>query len=114
MRYTHYFVIMRNPHYSNLQLMYHLVQVVAMKLRKNDLGDKNVIGLKIISIRKKRKIKQKDFLAKLHVQGLEISPTMLSRIEGQHRLVHDYEVVEIAKALGVTPNDLLMDEPKAL
>lgn len=82
-----------------------------MKLRKNDLGDKNVIGSKIITIRRKRKIKQKDFLAKLHLLGLEISPTMLSRIEGQHRLVHDYEVIAFAKALGVTPNELLSDEP---
>ena len=85
-----------------------------MRQRKNDLGNKNVIGSKITAIRKKRKIKQKDFLAKLHVLGLGISPTMLSRIEGQHRLVHDYEVVKIAKALGVTPNDLLLDEPEAL
>jgi len=78
-----------------------------MKLRSKELGDKNIVGSNIISIRRKLGIKQKEYLARLHVLELDISPTMLSRIEGQHRLVHDFEVVALAKALGVTPNDLL-------
>ena len=78
-----------------------------MKPRKVSLGSKNIVGSKVVEIRRKRKIKQKDFLAHLQVLGLDISPTSLSRLEGQHRLVQDFEIVILAKALGVTTDELL-------
>ena len=78
-----------------------------MKQRKNPPGDKNIIGVKVVAIRKDRGIKQKDFLAQLQVLGMDISATSLSRLEGQYRLVQDYEVVIIAKALGVDVKELL-------
>jgi len=80
-----------------------------MKLRKDKLGNKNIIGSKIVKIRNARGIKQKDFLAQLQVLGLDISATSLSRIEGQHRLVQDFEVVILAQALGLTTDELLGD-----
>jgi hypothetical protein len=52
-------------------------------------------------------MKQKEFLARLQTAGLEISPTSLSRLEGQYRLVQDYEIVAIAKALDVSVRELL-------
>jgi len=63
-----------------------------------------------VAIRKEKGIKQKDFLAKLQTLGLDISPTSLSRLEGQYRLVQDYEVVAIAKALGISVGELLGEE----
>lgn len=39
--------------------------------------------------------------------GMDISGTSLSRLEGQQRLVQDYEVVILAKALNVTVTYLL-------
>ena len=78
-----------------------------MKPRSGEPGTKNIVGLKVFEIRKKRNIKQKDFLAQLQVLGMDISATGLSRIEGQYRLVQDFEVVFLAKALGVTTKDLL-------
>jgi len=78
-----------------------------MKPRSVPKGDKNIIGTKVLKIRTERKIKQKDFLAQLQVLGMDISATSLSRLEGQHRLVQDTEVVILAKALGITPNYLL-------
>jgi hypothetical protein len=39
--------------------------------------------------------------------GLDISPTSLSRLEGQYRLVQDYEIVAIAKALDISVEELL-------
>lgn len=78
-----------------------------MKPRQNPPGDKNIIGAKVVAIRKERGIKQKDFLAQLQVLGMDISATSLSRLEGQYRLVQDYEVVILAKALGVEITDLL-------
>ena len=78
-----------------------------MKPRYKEIGTKNIVGLKVVAIRRKRKIKQKDFLAQLQTLGMDISATSLSRLEGQHRLVQDYEVVILAKALGVTIGELL-------
>lgn len=83
-----------------------------MKPRKDVPGDKNIIGVKVVSIRKAKKIKQKDFLAKLQTLGMDVSPTSLSRLEGQYRLVQDYEVVIIAKALEISVEELLCGELK--
>lgn len=62
---------------------------------------------KIASIRKARHIKQKDFLARLQTLGMDVSATSLSRLEGEHRLVQDYEVVILAKALDIPVEELL-------
>jgi transcriptional regulator with XRE-family HTH domain len=78
-----------------------------MKPRSNNPGDKNIVGSKVVAIRMKRGIKQKDFLAQLQVLGMDISATSLSRLEGQYRLVQDTEVVILSKALGVDYKDLL-------
>jgi len=78
-----------------------------MKPRRELPGDKNIIGSKVVAIRKAKHIKQKDFLAKLQTMGMDISATSLSRLEGQHRLVQDYEVVILAKALGISVEELL-------
>ena len=82
-----------------------------MKSRRKPLGAKNIIGAKVIAIRNERGVKQKDFLAQLQVLGMDISATSLSRLEGQYRLVQDYEVVIIAKALGIDVRELLGIEP---
>jgi len=78
-----------------------------MKLRKCEAGTKNIVGSKVVAYRKKLGLKQKDFLARLQVLGLDLSPTSLSRLEGQHRLVQDFEVRALAKALNVTADELL-------
>lgn len=81
-----------------------------MKHRKDPPGDKNIIGSRVIAIRKARKMKQKEFLARLQTLGLDLSPTSLSRLEGQDRLVQDFEVLIIAKALEITVGNLLGEE----
>jgi transcriptional regulator with XRE-family HTH domain len=80
-----------------------------MKQRSNELGNKNIIGAKVVAYRKERGIKQKDFLAQLQVLGLDISATSLSRLEGQHRLVQDFEVVVLSRVLNVTADELLSE-----
>ncbi|OUS75707.1 transcriptional regulator [Paenibacillus sp. MY03] len=81
-----------------------------MKHRKDPPGDKNIIGSRVVVIRKARKMKQKEFLARLQTLGLDLSPTSLSRLEGQDRLVQDFEVLIIAKALEITVGHLLGEE----
>ncbi|MCP1425458.1 transcriptional regulator with XRE-family HTH domain [Paenibacillus xylanexedens] len=78
-----------------------------MKHRQEPPGDKNIIGSRVVTIRKSKGIKQREFLAKLQTLGLDISQTSLSRLEGQYRLVQDYEVVMIAKALEISVGYLL-------
>ena len=77
------------------------------KPRKTPLGDKNIVGAKVEQLRKEKKIKQKDFVAMLQNRGMDICDTSMSRLEGQIRLVQDYEVVILAEVLGVTVEWLL-------
>ncbi|HFL3236644.1 TPA: helix-turn-helix domain-containing protein [Clostridioides difficile] len=81
-----------------------------MKHRQEPPGDKNIIGSRVVAIRESKGIKQREFLARLQTLGLDISQTSLSRLEGQYRLVQDYEVVVIAKALEVSVGYLLGEE----
>ncbi len=78
-----------------------------MRLRKQKLGDKNIVGARIELKRKELGIKQKDFLAKLQVEGMDINASGLSKLEGQIRGVFDYELVVIARVLGVSLEWLL-------
>ena len=78
-----------------------------MRMRKQKLGDKNIVGARIEQKRKELGIKQKDFLAKLQVEGMDINASGLSKLEGQIRGVFDYEIVVIAKGLGVSLDWLL-------
>lgn len=80
-----------------------------MKPRKQPLGDMNLIGARVTWIRKKKGIKQKDLLAKLQSNGMDITGSTLSKIEGQTRMVIDKELVVLAKALGVSVLELLPD-----
>lgn len=78
-----------------------------MKQRNLPIGNRNIIGQKVAALRKEKGMKQKDFLAKLQSEGLDISATALSRLEGQQRLVQDYELPIIAKVLNVSIEELL-------
>lgn len=73
-----------------------------MRLRKHELGSRNIVGAKIEKKRKELQMKQKDFLAQLQVAGMDINASGLSKLEGQIRSVYDYELVIIASVLGVS------------
>ncbi len=77
-----------------------------MKIRKRVYGDSNVIGKNVERLRKERHFKQKDFIAKLQLEGLDINPTSYSKLEGQIRAATDIEVFTIAKVLGVKMEEL--------
>lgn len=71
-----------------------------------------MIGKTVERLRKARKIKQKDFVARLQVEGLDINPTSYSKLEGQQRYATDREVLVIARVLGV-PMETLFEENDA-
>lgn len=77
-----------------------------MKQRKKDYGNVNIIGKNVERLRKSNGFKQKDFISKLQVMGLDINPTSYSKLEGQIRLATDKEVYLISKALNVPIEDL--------
>ena len=68
-----------------------------------------MIGQKIRIARAMRnpKMEQQELLAKLQVQGLDISQSILSKIENGKRPVYDIELKAFAKVLGVSINWLL-------
>lgn len=80
-----------------------------MKIRKRELGNSNLIGRRVEKLRKEQKIKQKDFIARLQVAGLDINPTSYSKLEGQVRSASDKEVYAIARVLGVPIEALFED-----
>ena len=78
-----------------------------MRIRKQELGDMNIVGAKIESQRQALGMKQKDLLAQLQVKGIDLNSSGLSKIEGQLRGVSDYELKAIAESLDVSVNWLL-------
>lgn len=77
-----------------------------MKTRKKAYGNRNIVGKNIERLRKERGIKQKNFISKIQVMGLDINPTSYSKLEGQLRIATDRELYVIAKVLGVSVDDL--------
>lgn len=73
-----------------------------MRIRKQELGSKNIVGARVESKRKELGMKQKDFLAQLQVAGMDINASGLSKLEGQIRSVSDYELLIISRVLGVS------------
>ena len=77
-----------------------------MKNRVNGYGTANRTGKNIEVLRKNKQISQKDFIAMLQVEGLDINPTSYSKLEGQLRIATDFELYAIAKVLKVTVDEL--------
>ena len=82
-----------------------------MKIRKREYGNANMVGKKIEQLRKLRRIKQKDFIAKMQVMGCDINPTSYSKLEGQVRSATDMEIYVASKILEVRMEELFAEEP---
>ncbi len=70
---------------------------------------RNIIGKKISQIRKKKGVTQEDLAARLNVQGINIDRPMISKIENQTREILDFEILGVAKALGVSIEELFKE-----
>ena len=81
-----------------------------MRIRKQPLGNRNMVGAKIEAKRKELGMKQIDLLTQLQIKGVELTASGLSKLEGQIRSVNDYELVAIADVLGVSINWLVGKE----
>ena len=66
-----------------------------MRLRKQELGDRNLVGARVEAARKKKGMKQKELLAKLQTMGIEISTPALSLLEGREIPLYGRAIPEI-------------------
>ena len=78
-----------------------------MRVRKAPIGNKNIAGQNIERIRSEKGLKQKYIIEKLHIRGIDLSVSTYSKIEGQLRLLCDYELAAIAEILDVPVSALL-------
>lgn len=78
-----------------------------MRLRKQALGNRNLIGARVEAACKSKGIKQKELLAQLQVNGVDMNASGLSKLEGQIRSVTDIELVALADILEVSIDYLL-------
>ena len=74
-------------------------------------GRKNICGARVYEARTKKRLTQSELSARVQVRGITLERDSISRIEIGTRFVAgfvaDYEVVEIAKVLDVSPMWLL-------
>lgn len=86
---------------------------MGLRVRKQPLGNRNLIGARVEAARKALGMKQKDLLAQLQVNGIDMSASGLSKLEGQLRYVTDMELVALARILEVSAAWLLgLEEDK--
>ena len=78
-----------------------------MRLRKQALGTRNMVGARVTQARKNQCMKQKELLAKLQVAGVDMNASGLSKLEGQTRFVTDFELAALATVLSVSVDWLL-------
>jgi transcriptional regulator with XRE-family HTH domain len=83
------------------------IGVFHLRIREQLRGDKNISGARIEAIRKEKGIKQVEMIESLALQGVDITSSGLSKIEGQHRGINDYELLAIANTLDVSIDELL-------
>lgn len=83
-----------------------------LRLRKQALGTRNLVGARVEMARKNQGMKQKELLAQLQVNGVDMNASGLSKLEGQIRYVTDYELSALANILNVSVDWLLGREDK--
>jgi transcriptional regulator with XRE-family HTH domain len=66
-----------------------------------------MVGARIEAARKKQGMKQKELLAQLQVNGVDMNASGLSKLEGQIRYVNDRELAALADILNVSVDWLL-------
>ena len=77
-----------------------------MKIYKIN-GKSNISGERVRLEREKLNLSQEKLAAKLQLLGLDVTQKAVSRIETGDRVVADYELIALSKALGVNVEYLL-------
>ncbi|NLP47350.1 MAG: helix-turn-helix domain-containing protein [Clostridiales bacterium] len=78
-----------------------------MRIRRQPLGTRNIVGAKIEKHRKSINMKQKDLLTQLQIKGIDLNASGLSKLEGQLRYVTDFELKAICEVLDLDVAEML-------
>ena len=73
-------------------------------------GSSNISGKRVRIARQRCGISQSQLAARLQVEGIQLEQKAISRIETGERLIADYELLYLAKALNVSVLWLLLEE----
>ena len=73
-------------------------------------GKKNICGERVKLARRKKGLSQADLAAKLQIEGVIVEHDCVSRIEIGTRFVADYELIVLAKVLGVKIEELVSND----
>lgn len=75
-------------------------------------GEKNLIGRRLIALREKHGLSQRDLARKLQLAGYDMDKNVITRIETNKRYVTDLELKALTEVFGVT-YDYLIDGKEA-
>lgn len=73
-------------------------------------GEKNLIGKRLIYLRKINHLSQRDLAQKLQLAGYDVDKNVITRIETDNRYVTDIELKAIAEIFNVSYEYLLNGE----
>ncbi len=76
------------------------------------MHNKNIIGPRIRTARKRLDLSQQKLAARLQIQGIRIDRSAIAKIETGRRPVSDIEIISIAGILGVEIPWLFEDSEK--
>ncbi len=69
---------------------------------RNSNGDKNLIGRRLIELRKQHNLSQRDLAQALQLAGYDIDKNVITRIETNKRYVTDLELLALKQIFGVS------------
>ncbi len=79
-----------------------------VKFGKQNVNEpRNIIGPVVRQIREQQNLTQAMLVAKLNLKGWDISRETLAKLEAQIRWIADFEIIPLAKGLGLEPTELL-------
>lgn len=73
-------------------------------------GRCNIVGERVRLLRKHAGLSQEELAAKIQLEGLDLTQKAVSRIETGSRIVSDYELLYLCRALNVSLAELLPDQ----
>lgn len=73
----------------------------------SDSGRKNLINERLIELRKRHGLSQRDLARELQILGCDMDKNVITRIETQKRYVTDIEIQKICEVFHVTFEDLI-------
>lgn len=77
-----------------------------MRTRKLQTGNRNLVGQALFKIRNEQNLRSKDVVKALNAAGSNINCSSLSKIEGGHKQITDFELLSLSIVYNVSANDI--------